>query len=437
MKNKLKVLLLLAVAALMVASCDDEESLDITLGFSFTPEESIQVGDSVSFTNNSISNMDVVYTWDFGDGVTSNEESTKHAFAEPGIYDVKLSVIEGASEKSYGTQINVAADLSYIVNYGTYNGGKSTITAFDKYALSAQNGYYNTVNGVDMVSNVQYAYNYKGNIYFMNNNADGISWVDAKSFEQTANAISEGFIKPRYCIGYGDYLYVSCYGGDVWYDSSLGYIAKFNLNTKSVEKIDLPGGPEALEIIDGKLYVALRYGAGIATVDLATEAVTKFDVAGQPVFFEKDPQDNLYVVISRNYNDYVTQTGVGYFNTQTNTLETTYPLEGIGNTYDNVIEANSDFSKLYVSFTTSTDYTTYVSTGSIGVFDVASKKFESENLVDGIVGNNGVQVVGDYIISYISPSTSSNGAVVMYSNDGQKIAEHETGISPIMMVAGK
>lgn len=435
MKNKIKIFMLLAVAAIMLASCDDEDPINLVSCFTISPEENIQVGDTAYFHNCSEEALN--YIWDFGDGVTSTEAEPYHIYTEPGIYDVSLLANNGGiSGYAYG-KVNVDADLSYVVNYGSYGGDKSTITAFDKYADELQNGYYKTVNGVDMVSNVQYAYNYKGNIYFLNNNADGISWVDAKSFEQTSNAIADDFVKPRHCIGYGDYLYVSCYGGDAWTDVSLGYIAKFNLNTKSVEKNDMPGGPEGLEIVDGKLYVALRYGKRIASIDLATEAVSQFDVAGQPVFFEKDPQNNLYVVITRNWDDYETQTGVGYFNTQTNTLESTYPVEGIGNTYDNVIDANSDFTKLYVSFTTSTDYTTWVSTGSIGVFDVSNKQFESENLVDGIVGNNGVQVMGDKVFSFVSESTTSNGKAVTYTTDGAKVKEYETGISPIMLLSTK
>lgn len=434
MKNTFKLLMFVAISIFAFSACDDDESLDITLGFTFTPDDNIQVGDTVYFTNNSLSNMEVVYNWDFGDGSTSTEESPKYVYTQPGIYDVKLAIKEGQASKSVGKQINVAADLSYIVNYGSYSGDKSTITAYDKYADDVVPQYYKMVNSVDMVSNVQYAYKYEGNVYFMNNNADGVSWVDGKSFEQTSNALTDDFIKPRYCIGYGDYLYISCYGGDVWTDTSLGYIAKLNLNTKSVEKIDLPGGPEGLEIVDGKLYVALRYGKQIAAINLDTNEVTVFDVAGQPVFFEKDPQNNLYVVITRNWDDYDTQTGVGYFNTQTNTLETTYPLDGIGNTYDNVIDANSDFTKIYVSYTTSTDYTTWIPTGSIGVFDVAGKQFESANLVDDIVGINGVQVLDENIISYTSPSTTSNGKAIVYSKEGQKISEHEAGISPILMV---
>lgn len=329
------------------------------------------------------------------------------------------------------------AEFAYIINYGSYGGTQSAITALDSEADTVSNNYYKKVNGVDMVSNIQYAYQYSNNIYMLGNNTDEVSWVDSETFEQSENAISEDIIKPRFCIGYGDYLYVSCYGGDVWYDSSLGYIAKINLVTRDVETIELPGGPEALEVIDGKLYAALRYSEQIAVMDLATETVTYIDVAGQPIFFEKDPENNLYVTISRNWDDSETQVGIGYFNTQTNTMEEIYALDGIGNTYDNVIDANSDFTKLYVSYTTSTDNTTYIPTGSIAVFDVATKQFEATNLVDGIEGINGIQVVDDNIFCYVSPNATSNGKAIVYSAGSDKLVEYTTGISPIMLVGVK
>ncbi|WP_319478886.1 PKD domain-containing protein [uncultured Draconibacterium sp.] len=435
MKNRFKILMFLAVLAFAFTACDDDDPANVAAGFTYAPEENIQAGDTVFFTNTSVEAAG--YEWSFGDSETSTEANPFHIYSEPGIYDVTLIAVNDGVSNTVTHQVNVDADLGYIINYGSYNGDKSTITAYNRYADEVINEFYTSANGVSMVANVQYAYLYEGKIYLMENNADGVSWVDASTFEQTMNTISEGIIKPRYCIGYGDYLYVSCYGGDAWADSSLGYIAKINLATSEVEKIAMPGGPEGLEIIDGKLYAALRYGEQIAEMDLSTESITYFDVAGQPIFFEKDPQNNLYVTISRNYNDYETQVGMGYFNTQTNTMDAVYPLDGIGNTYDNVIDANSDFSKLYVSYTTSTNYDTYISTGSIAVFDVATKQFESENLVDGIEGINGLQVFEDDIISYVSPSATISGTAVFYSKNGEKVAEYSTGISPILMVKSK
>ena len=431
MKNKIQTLLLLAITAIAFVSCDDDETLPSTKAcFSFEPAESIQVGDTVFFKN--CSEEATEYAWNFGDEGVSTDAEPFHIYEAPGSYSVNLVATNGTVNHTATRTVDVAADLAYVINYDSYSGDKATISAYNPYTDEVTNGYYKSVNLVGMIANVQYAYNYKGNIYFMDNNADGISWVDANSFEQTANAITEGIVKPRFCVGHNDFLYVSCYGGDVWGDVTLGYIAKINLKTKEVSKIEMPGGPEGAEIIDGKLYVALRYGKKMGIMDLATEEISYVDCASQPVFLEKDPQNNLYVVLTKNYGDTETQTGITLFNTQSNTFGETYALDGIGNTYDNVIEANSDFTKLYV-----TNSKGWGQPGGVAIFDVAAKQFAAENHIDGVEAMNGMQVVGDKIYCFVSPNTTSNGKAIIFSMEGEKVTEFETGISPIMIVKSK
>lgn len=433
MKNKLTLLALLMVCALAFTSCDDDESLDITLGFSFTPEENIKVGDTVYFTNNSLSNMDVVYNWDFGDETTSTEESPFHVYTEPGIYDVKLSIKEGQASKSVGSQINVEADLAYIVNYGSYSGDKSTITSYNKYDNEFVNGFYKTINGVDMVSNVQHSLSYEGNIYFMNNNSDGISWVDAKTFEQTENAISTDIVKPRYAVANGNYLYVSCWGGDIWTDETLSYIAKVNLTSKSVEeKIALEGGPEGLAIANNKLYAALNYKDSVAVMDLSSEEFSYIKTPAVTSYFIKDKSENLYVSLVSTYSDPSSTTGLSYINTSTDVLDATYDFPGVSTSYVNILTANDDFSKLYVM--TSAYDANWNLSGAVAVFDVATKEFELNNIVEGVLGLNGIAYYNDKVFTFVSESTTSNGKAVVYNTDGTKDSEFETGISPFMLL---
>src|SRR5210317_1414059 len=94
--------------------------------------------------------------------------------------------------------IEVEPDVSYIINYGSYTGDKTTITAYDKETGTATNNYYTSVNGVSLVSNVQHATSFNNKIYFMGNSSDQIFWVDGETFEQTENAITEDIIKPRF-----------------------------------------------------------------------------------------------------------------------------------------------------------------------------------------------------------------------------------------------
>ena len=66
----------------------------------------------------------------------------------------------------------IEPSVSYIVNYGSYSGDKTTITAYDKETGKVTNGYYESVNGVAMVSNIQHAFSSNGKIFFAGNNPD-------------------------------------------------------------------------------------------------------------------------------------------------------------------------------------------------------------------------------------------------------------------------
>ncbi|RIJ47933.1 PKD domain-containing protein [Maribellus luteus] len=434
MKNKLKILFFLAIAVAF-ASCSEDDS-NTKAGFTFSPEENIQAGDTVFFTNTSIDA--VTYQWSFGDTETSTEENPFHIYTEPGIYDVTLVATNGGVANTVTQKVNVAVDFGYIINYGSYNGAKSTIAAYNRYDDIVVNGYYTEVNGVSMTSNVQYAYNYKGNIYFMNNNADGISWVNNKTFEQTNNAITTDINKPRFCIGYGDYLYVSCWESDAIFngDLTVSYIAKVDLRSNNVvSKISLHGGPEGLEIVNDKLYAALTFKDSVAILNLTNESVSYIETPARTTNFEKDNEGNLYVTLTRDWDDYVTQTGIGYINTATDQLEAIYNLDGVGTSYDNVMEPNADFSKLYVM--SSVYDANYNVSGSIAVFDVESKSFESENLVDGISAINGVDFYDNKVFCFISESVTGNGKAITYSEDGTKLKEYNTGIAPFMLLASE
>jgi PKD repeat protein len=60
---------------------------------SFRPEdETPGLGGIVNFVNESGGQMPVQYTWQFGDGTTSNEARPQHQYTEPGTYEVRLLV---------------------------------------------------------------------------------------------------------------------------------------------------------------------------------------------------------------------------------------------------------------------------------------------------------------------------------------------------------
>lgn len=323
--------------------------------------------------------------------------------------------------------------VSYIVNYGNYTGDKSTITSFDKETGEVSNDFYKSVNGVAMVSNVQHACSFNGKIYFMGNSSDQVFWVDGESFVQSDNAITVDIIKPRFGIGNGNYLYVSCWGGDIWADETTSYIAKINLTTNKVDKkIALAGGPEGLAIANNKLYAALNYKDSVAVLDLNSEAISYIETPAVTSYFVKDNSDNLYVSLVSTYSDYSEKTGIGFINTATNKLEATYELANVSTSYVNILAPDNDFSKLFV-MTSAYDANWNIS-GAVATFDVASKSFESKPIVEGVSGLNGVAYYNDNLFCFVAESVTSNGMAKTYSADGTFLKDLETGIAPFMLL---
>ncbi len=326
--------------------------------------------------------------------------------------------------------------VSYIINYGSYSGDKSTVTSFSKETLVAITDYYKNANGVAMVSNVQHAFNFNNKIYFLGNSADQVFWVDAVTFKQTGNAITKDIVKPRFGVGFGNYLFVSCWGGDIWADENTSYIAKINLTTKTVEKkIHLAGGPEGLAIARDKLYAALNYKDSVAVIDLKSEAVSYIQTPAVTSYFVEDRNDNLYVSLVSTFSDYSEKTGIGFINTATNKLDAIYDLAGVSTSYVNILAPNNDFSKLYVM--TSAYDANWNLTGAVATFDVASKTFEPKKFVDGIAGLNGIAYYNDNVFCFVAETVTGNGKTKTYAADGKYLNDFETGIAPFMLLTAE
>ncbi len=327
---------------------------------------------------------------------------------------------------------------SYIINYGSYSGDKGSVSVFDTEKDTVSNKFYKSVNGVGMTSNPQYAYLAGDEIYFMGNNVDQIFWVDAESFEQTANGVTSGnLVKPRYCVADGNTLYISCWGGQIWKDESLSYITKFNLETKKVEgKIALPGGTEGLAIANGKLYAALNYKDSIAVINLSDEVISYIKTTAVSSYFVKDDNDNLYVSLISTYSNPSAETGIGYINTSNDKL-TLYKKEGISASYVNIMSFNEKESKLYVM--ASSYDANWNLVGAVEVFDVASKSFSGTPIVSNITGLNGIAVdtESDNLICFVSESTTAAGLMKAYTPAGAIVKEYKTGIAPFMMLSAK
>ncbi|WP_282038244.1 hypothetical protein [Saccharicrinis aurantiacus] len=325
----------------------------------------------------------------------------------------------------------------YVLNYGSYSATVGSLSYIDLENNTVQNGAYESANGVSMSGKPQYAYEYKGNIYFMGNAKDEIFHVSADDLTQTQNGVTEDIIKPRFCIGNGDYLYISCWGGDIWVPENIekSYIAKYNINTNTVEKkIMIPYGPEGLEIVNNTLYCALNYTNKIAMVDLNSEEVSYIeDLSGVSSYFLKDKLNNLYVLQPNTHSNPNSDAGLAYINTSNNTVEASFPLSLVSTEYSSLMTFNSDMSKIYVVGGTwgANGYS-----GGIYTFNTIDSSFEDTPFIDGVDGINGVyyNTTSNLIYVMVSQSTTTNGLLKIYDAEGNPQEEYATGISPAWIV---
>ncbi len=339
-------------------------------------------------------------------------------------------------DNAKGALTEITPSSGIIVNFGQYNGAKSTLSFYDGITQSVINNYFKSVNDFNLLSNIQYAYKADSTIYFMNNNVDEVLYVSAKDLKQVKNAISGAdIVKPRNCVAYNNILYVSCWDGEPWTDATLGKIVKIDMKTNTIiGSITMPGGPEGLEVSNGKLYAALNYDTKIAVIDLITESVSYIYTPAKSSYLKKDNMGNIYVSLI-SYT--ATETGIGYINTVTDEI-TVYEIDGVSTSYVSVLEFSKDYSKLYVLQSAwNTEIGGY--SGSVAVFNTATKALEPQNLVSDLNGINGVDVdeVGGKIMVFISNGGSTNGIVKIYNDNGTYIKDVETGINPFMYLSLK
>lgn len=324
---------------------------------------------------------------------------------------------------------------AYIINYGDYDKGGSTISRYD-YEKGELTNFYDQQqnNGAEFASNIQFAYKSGDHVFLMANSPDQVISLDPLMV-QAKNGVSDQIAKPRSCVADGKYLYVSCWGANPdWNLMPDSYIAKYNIETGLVEKqIALAGGPEGLEISNGKLYVALNFKKAVAVMDLKTEVISYIVTPSVCSYFLKDNAGNLYVSLINSYNIQATKTGLGYINASSNAL-TVYELDNVSTEYASILAFSKDQSKVYVVAASYDANWNLV--GGIQEFNVASKSFAASSLISGISGLKGISVnpVNGNLYVFIASTVTNNGTMKIYSETGQEIAEKTVGASPIMAI---
>lgn len=177
--------------------------------------------------------------------------------------------------------------------------------------------------------------------------------------------------------------------------------------------------------------MALNFKKQIAVIDLSTEAITYIEAPAVSSYFLKDNSGNLYVSLISSYSTPATKTGLGYINTTTNQLSV-YELENVSTEYASIMSFNKDKSKIYIAAASYDE--NWVIVGGIQTFNISSKTFDATSLISGISGLKGLSVnpVDGNIYVFVSPSTTINGEMEIYSETGTPLAKKAVGASPTM-----
>jgi gliding motility-associated-like protein len=131
--------------------------------FSFNPEEPTILNPVIAFKNQSI--FANTYTWNFGDGSSSNEESPNHGYSTIGNYTVLLTASNLYCEDTTSRTFEITDQFSFYIPqaFSPNNDGKNDV--FTAYSTNIVSGYINIFNrwGTKVFSS-GYPFSWNGNL---------------------------------------------------------------------------------------------------------------------------------------------------------------------------------------------------------------------------------------------------------------------------------
>lgn len=311
------------------------------------------------------------------------------------------------------------AQGAYVLNFGNFGDGNANITKYDYENDATTPFFYQTANsGEKLSTSAQSAYAYDSLIYIVGNSPDMILVVN-KEFEKQST-ITDSLANPRYIVGDGDYLYISCWGANYYPDATNSYILKYDLSSKTSEKIMLAGGPEGLAIVNNKLYAALNYANNLAVMNLSDKSIDYIETSAVSSQLLVDDNNNIYFPLHN--------TALGYIDTTTDKI-TTWDVENIGRYYPCLALSNDGKTLYAISASYDAEWNL---TGSLLEFDTTNKTFASEPLATEISGINALSVnpENDDLYVFISNGVVDNGEMQIYRK-GEKVDTKEVGPEPI------
>jgi len=321
-------------------------------------------------------------------------------------------------------------NIAYVLNYGSYSGANGEISIYDRDSKElTDTAGYTTINGVDFSSKIESATIIGDKMYIMSNNGDKIDIINANTLKQTQNPIAVDITKPRFMVESNGIGYISCWGDvAVWAVMANSYIAKMDLATNAITKINIPGGLEGMAIVNNTLYIAQSARNTIITMDLSNDNIDSIKTPAIPQQFAVGNDGKLYVSLVSKFSTpyHKDSLGVAVINTSNNTIERKIDLPGIGG--NGFIHISSDKNTLYVlSNKWNAAFTGTIS--ALSTIDLSNDNISEILNGESFSGFN-LEPTTDNIYLTITTSTTENGKLKIYSKTGSEIDSEDVLISP-------
>lgn len=346
-------------------------------------------------------------------------------FLLTGIALTSLFMTSCSSDDDSSNENPISGDFAkgvFILNEGNMGSANATVSFLGENGV-LQNDIFQAVNGQLLGDTAQSIYIEEDKAYIVLSGSGTIEVVNAHTFEKLGT-ISTGLSMPRYILVEDGKGYVSNWGNPA--DANDDFIAVVNLNNYTVQTtIPVAEGPERMEEINGKIYVAhaggWNTGNTLSVINRNTNSVSSTITVGDIPTSIEEENGKIYVLCGGKpaWTQDETLGGLYIINSATNAIENVLNFAA-GEHPSNLVEEDNQLfytidDKVFKTNLNPTNLPTssFLTMSAHGIFGAY-----------GFDVNDGKIYVGDAM------DYTSNGKVYVFTTSGNLLGSHTVGKLP-------
>ncbi|WPP52689.1 YncE family protein [Catalinimonas niigatensis] len=316
----------------------------------------------------------------------------------------------------------VSGDI-IIVNEGNFAQGNGSVSVYNRITEEVNNNVFAEANaGRALGASIQSITVAGNEAFIVCNVTDKIEIVNAETFEALQDPLEdEGLISPRYLDVVGNKAYVSVWGAfDENYMLPESKVAVIELDSFTVTQyIDTEDGPEDVQAIGDKVFVANSYTNQLTVINTDTDEVDEvITLEGSPQWLAVHEND-LWVSVTGAVSQFVR------INPDNNDVEETIDVSGTNS--NGKFTLNDELDMIYfIGAEPWPAVTTSVYTLSIDEASATPKKLISGNYYYAI----GSDPLTHNIFVSNSNSFQGEGTVLRYDTEGRLLDTYPAGVGP-------